>query len=421
MTQLEAARNGLITEQMKLVARDEALDPEKLRLLIAKGQVVIPANINHTRRKYYGIGQPLSIKINVNLGTSPGHISLEDELAKLRVAEQLGAEAAMDLSVAGNLNQIRQAIIERAQIMIGTVPIYQNMVEYAEQGAPIDADALLKVIELHGRQGVDFITLHCGLRREALPLISKRVAGIVSRGGSFLAELMTARGCENPLYEHFDDILAIARKYDITLSLGDALRPGAIADASDEAQFHELHVLGELVARARAAGVQVMVEGPGHVPLHQIERNMRLQQELCDHAPFYVLGPLTTDIAPGYDHICGAIGGTLAAYYGASFICYVTPAEHLCLPSVEDVREGVIAAKIAAHSADLALGNKRAWERDRQFSEYRKRLDWEMMYQLAIDNCKPRLYRERNGDTNKSECTMCGEYCAMKRLTSREP
>jgi len=414
MTQLEAAREGHLTEEMHIVARDEGVTSEALRQWVAAGQVVIPANKNRAERYPYGIGEPLRVKINVNIGTSPKNTSVEHELAKLDVVQELGAESVMDLSISGHLNQIRETVIAHAKVLVGTVPVYQVMTEHYDEIDRIDMGAILDAIEMQGRQGVDFITVHCGITREALPLVQKRVMRIVSRGGAFMARWMHVHDSENPLYEYYDDILSIARKYDMTLSLGDGLRPGAIADATDEAQLHELRVLGELTRRAREAGVQVMVEGPGHVPLDQIERNVRLQQEICDGAPFYVLGPLTTDVAPGYDHISAAIGGALAAYYGASFLCDVSPAEHLRLPSVEDVREGVIASKIAAHSADLARGNKNALEWDKQFSEFRHLLDWEGMYSHAIDGRKPRRYREDSSNPDTGECSMCGEFCALK-------
>jgi phosphomethylpyrimidine synthase len=414
MTQLEYARQGIITDEMKTVADDEEIRTDDLLKWIAEGKVVIPANKNHKSLHPYGIGYLLKTKVNANIGTSENNTSLEHEVIKLEIVEELKAESIMDLSTAGDLNEIRQEIINRSKIMVGTVPIYQVMIEQFEQIEEIDIDSILEIIDLHGRQGVDFITVHCGIALEALPLVEKRVMGIVSRGGAFLAAWMKTHERENPLYEYYDDLLEIARKYDMTLSLGDGLRPGAIADASDEAQFHELRKIGELTKRAHEAGVQVIVEGPGHVPLNQIESNMSLQQELCNGAPFYVLGPLTTDIAPGYDHIVGAIGGALAAFHGASFLCYVTPAEHLRLPSKEDVREGVIASKIAAHSADIARGKRSAWEYDRAFSEARRDFDWETMFKMAIDDRKPRDYRKRSTHTDSEECSMCGKYCAMK-------
>lgn len=414
MTQIENAKQGRITEEMNTVAHDEGVDPKDLCQWVADGKVVIPANPNHVNRHPYGIGNPLKVKINANIGTSENNASLEHELTKLQVVEDLKAESIMDLSTAGDLNVIRERIIRESHILVGTVPIYQVLTEHFDSIDDVDADMILETIDLQGQQGVDFITVHCGITRAALPLVEKRVMGIVSRGGSFLAAWMESRECENPLYERYDDLLDIARKYDMTLSLGDGLRPGAIADASDEAQFHELRVLGELTKRAREAGVQVMVEGPGHVQLDQIQENIRLQQELCDGAPFYVLGPLTTDIAPGYDHITGAIGGTLAAFFGASFLCYVTPAEHLRLPSIEDVREGVIASKIAAHSADLARGNRNAWDLDLEFSEARKKFDWEKMFRTAVDERRPREYRKGSTHSDLEECSMCGRYCAVK-------
>jgi len=414
MTQIEAAKRGILTEQMRLVAAEEEVEPETLRQWVADGIVVIPANINHKNLHPFGIGQPLRVKINANIGTSPNNCSIEHELIKLRAVEELGAESVMDLSTSGDLNEIRSAIIRHARIMLGTVPIYQVMAENFDHLHNVKVEDMLDIIELHGCQGVDFITIHCGLTRAALPLLAKRTIGIVSRGGSFIAKWMRYHEQQNPLYEHFDDILEIARKYDITLSLGDGLRPGAIADATDEAQLHELNIMGELTLRARNAGVQVMVEGPGHVPLNQIERNVRLQQQICQGAPFYVLGPLTTDVAPGYDHIVGAIGGAFAAYCGAAFLCYVTPAEHLRLPSVEDVREGVIASKIAAHSADIAKGNGKALEWDRLFSTKRREFNWEEMFHRAIDARKPRQYRQSSTNFDTEECSMCGKYCAMK-------
>lgn len=421
MTQLESALQNIITEEMKIVAVDEKIDPEDLRRMVAMGVVVIPANPNHINRHPYGIGRPLKVKINANIGTSPKNVSLEHELMKLKVVEELGAESIMDLSTSGDLNHIRSEIIANSKILVGTVPIYHVIEKNFEDFTKVTADSILEVIELHGKQGVDFITVHCGITRAALPLVRKRLTKIVSRGGSFLAAWMKLHKRENPLYERYDDLLEIAREYDMTLSLGDGLRPGSLADATDEAQLHELKVLGELTKRARKAGVQVMVEGPGHVPLDQIEKNMKLQQEICDNAPFYVLGPLTTDCAPGYDHITGAIGGTLAAYYGASFLCYVTPAEHLRLPSIEDVREGVIASKIAAHSADIARGNRQAIEYDREYSKARADFDWEKMFTMAIDPVRPRIYREDSTNVGTEECSMCGEFCALKMLDRDKP
>ena len=414
MTQLESARRGIITDEMKTVARDEQVAVEVLVDKMKTGEIVIPANPNHAGLKPKGIGRLLSTKINANIGTSPSNINLEHELKKLEICIDARADAVMDLSTGGRLDFIREHILERSPLPVGTVPIYHVMVEHNDIGQ-VDTRDILSTIEKHGRQGVDFITVHCGVTRDILPLIEKRVGGVVSRGGSYLVKWMRTHGRENPLFEHFDDLLDIAREYDMTLSLGDGLRPGSIADASDKAQITELGTLGDLTRRAWQKGVQVIIEGPGHVPLHLIQENMEMQQKICDNAPFYVLGPLVTDVAPGYDHITAAIGGTLAAYYGASFLCYVTPAEHLRLPTLDDVKEGVIASKIAAHAADVAKGRKDALEWDLAMSKKRKNLDWQGMIELAIDPAKARRYRE-NSDIGKlvEECTMCGEFCAVK-------
>ena len=416
MTQFESARKGLVTPEMEIVAAEEGVSPEKIRLWVSEGRVVIPANPHHHKLHPAGIGSPLRIKVNANIGTSPQNTDISTELEKIRLIESLKAESLMDLSIAGDLDKIRQTVIETTSLMVGTVPLYQVLTEYAEEPSSITPQMILETIDNHGRQGVDFITVHCGIKKEALPLAEKRIMGIVSRGGSFLARWMKANNKENPLYTHFDELCEIARSHDMTLSLGDGLRPGAIADATDEAQLHELKVLGELVLRARENGVQVMVEGPGHVPLQDIRRNMELQNEWCHGAPFYVLGPLTIDSAPGYDHIVGAIGGALAATYGASFLCYVTPAEHLRLPSPEDVREGVIASKIAARTADVALGRPRALEREVLMSRRRHAFDWNGMFELALDPVKPRITREHSTHVQKEECSMCGEFCALKML-----
>lgn len=416
MTQLEAAKQGIITDEMKEVAAYENVDEKQLCSWIAEGLVVIPANKNHKNRKYFGVGAPLKVKINANIGTSPMNTCIDKELEKLQIIENLNAESVMDLSISGDLDNIRETIISNSNIMVGTVPIYQILTENKNDIEKIDFDTIIDTIDKHGKQGVDFITVHCGLTQGALPFLEKRVMGVVSRGGSFIARWMQHHKKENPLYTYYDKILEIAKKYDMTLSLGDGLRPGALADATDEAQLHELKILGELTKRAKNAGVQVMVEGPGHVPFNQIEKNMKLQQEICENAPFYVLGPLTTDKAPGYDHIAGAIGGTLAAYHGASFLCYVTPAEHLRLPSVEDVREGVIASKIAAHSADIAKGNQSAIDEDYDYAVMRKNFDWEGMFRNSIDPVKPMKYRRESTNNDTEECSMCGDFCALKML-----
>ncbi len=416
MTQLEAAKKKIITEEMKQVAADENIDQKKICKLIARGLVVIPANKNHKNRKYFGIGKYLRIKINANIGTAPQNTDINKELEKLKVIEELKTESVMDLSIAGDLDKIRTTIIKNSKIMVGTVPIYQILTENKNNIEKIDLAEILETIKKHGEQGVDFITVHCGLTRKALPFLKQRVMGIVSRGGSFIASWMQKHNKENPLYTHYDEILKIARKYDMTISLGDGLRPGALADATDAAQLIELKILGKLAKRAQKAGVQVMIEGPGHVPFNQIKYNMKIQQKLCKNAPFYVLGPLTTDKAPGYDHIAGAIGGTLAAYHGASFLCYVTPAEHLRLPSIEDVREGVVASKIAAHSADIALGNKQAINEDYNYAKMRHDFNWEGMFRNAIDPVKPIKYRKESTNYNTEECSMCGDFCALKML-----
>jgi len=416
MTQLEAARKDIFTEQMKIVAKEENVDRNYLIKAVAKGEVVIPSNKNHANLHPYGIGGDLRIKVNANIGTSLRNIDLQKELDKVEMIENLNAESVMDLSTAGDLDNIRKEIIKNTSMMVGTVPIYQILTENSEKISNIDIDDILHTIDKHGKQGVDFITVHCGIKKEALSLIKDRTMGIVSRGGSFISRWMKEKGEENPLYEYYDEILKIAQKYDMTLSLGDGLRPGAIVDATDRAQLHELNVLGELTERARESGVQVMVEGPGHVPLNEIKRNMDLQKEICNNAPFYVLGPLTTDIAPGYDHIVGAIGGSLAAYFGASFLCYVTPAEHLRLPTIEDVKEGVVASKIAAHTADLAKGNKKAWDMDQKYAKMRHDFDWEGMFKNSIEMEKPYRYRKESTNFDTEECSMCGDFCALKML-----
>ena len=419
--QLIEARNGIVTEATKVVAEHEGIDAASLRDLIAEGRAIILSNERHRDLTPRGVGAGLSVKVNANIGTSSERMNVEEELEKLRVAEEAGADAVMDLSTGGDLDSIRKIVMSHARVPVGTVPIYQAAVEAVRKKKSItklEADELFEVIERHGEDGVDFITVHCGVTRNVIERLKKqgRIADIVSRGGAFLTEWMVVNGKENPLYEQFDRLVAIAKKYDMALSLGDGLRPGSIADATDRTQVQELLILGELCAEAQRNGVQVMIEGPGHVPLNQIEANIVLQKQLCKQAPFYVLGPIVTDVAPGYDHITAAIGGALAGYHGADFICYVTPTEHLGLPSVEDVRVGVIVARIAAHAADLARGNKAAWARDEQMSRYRKALDWEGQTRLAIDPDKIRTFRkERN--LRDDACSMCGEYCAMKIVT----
>jgi phosphomethylpyrimidine synthase len=419
MTQLESAREGRITPELKKCAKAENLDAKTLRQLVADGRVVIEASPNHKRVKPLAIGDRTRIKINANIGTSPERSDVETELEKLKVAVEAGADTVMDLSTGGDLDAIRKTLIENCTVPVGTVPIYQAAREATDRGKPVaelSPDHLFEVIEKHGEDGVSFITVHCGVTIESLERLRNqgRVLGIVSRGGAFLCRWMDHNEKENPLYEQYNRLLEIARKYDMTLSLGDGLRPGCIADATDRGQIEELIVLGELTRRARDAGVQVMIEGPGHVPLDQIEANVKLQKQLTGGAPFYVLGPLVTDIAPGYDHITGAIGGTLAAWAGADFLCYVTPSEHLSLPGIDDVRHGVIASKIAAHAADIARGTPGAAELDLEMSTARANLDWETQKKCALSPIPFEKYRESNPPSDLDVCTMCGDYCAVK-------
>jgi phosphomethylpyrimidine synthase len=416
--QLIEARKGRITDAVKAVAAREGMEAASVRDLVACGRAIILSNNRHKHFTPRGVGANLSIKVNANIGTSPERVNIEEELEKLRVAEDAGADAVMDLSTGGDLDEIRKLVMSHAQVPIGTVPIYQAAVRAVAKKHTItrmEPEDLFEVIERHGADGVDFVTIHAGVTRGVLERLKKqgRITDIVSRGGAFLTEWMIVNNRENPLYEQFDRLVAIAKKYDMCLSLGDGLRPGSIADATDRTQVEELIVLGELCEEAQKNGVQVMIEGPGHVPLNQIEANIVLEKKLCKEAPFYVLGPIVTDVAPGYDHITSAIGGALAGFYGADFICYVTPSEHLGLPTIQDVREGVVVARIAAHAADLARGNKAAWLRDEQMSRYRKALDWEGQTRTAIDPEKITAFRkERN--LQSDVCSMCGEYCAMK-------
>lgn len=417
-TQLELARLGKITEAMAYVAEAEGVAPEEVRERVARGLVVIPANSNHrTLSRFTGIGAGLSVKVNANLGTSYDYVNLEEELKKLELALKAGADAVMDLSTGGDLTAIRQALIAACPVPLGTVPVYEAEFYAAKTKGSIfklTADDLFATIEAHGREGVDFITVHCGVTRKTLEHYrnARRVTGIVSRGGGLLAAWMVENDAENPLYERFDWLLEIARTYDMTLSLGDGLRPGSLADDLDGAQVAELIVLGELVERARRAGVQVMVEGPGHVPLNEIKTNVQLQKKLCREAPFYILGMLPVDTAAGFDHIAGAIGGAVAGMYGADMLCYLTPAEHLGLPSPEHVYAGVIAFKIAAHAADVARGNPKALQRNRRMSEARYRLDWEAQFELALYPEEARkIFGQRASKTRA--CSMCGPFCPM--------
>ena len=421
MTQLGKARSGVITPEMKAVAEREQVDPAWLRDKVAEGRVVITANKRHDQLVPCGIGEGLLIKVNANIGTSSDRDILEEELAKLRASIEAGADTVMDLSTGSDMDSTRRAILKQSTVPVGTVPIYQAVVEAIEgEGGLIHTtvDKIFQVIERQAEDGVDFITVHCGVTRSALEMLKKqgRITDIVSRGGAFLTTWMLHHDRENPLYENYDRLLSIAKKYDVILSLGDGLRPGCVADATDRAQIHELMTLGHLTQLAWEQDVQVMIEGPGHVPLNQIETNILLQKKLCHGAPFYVLGPLVTDIATGYDHVACAIGGALAGAAGADFLCYVTPAEHLCLPRVEDVREGVVVTKIAAHAGDIARGHRMAIERDRQMALARKNLDWETQMKLAIDPAKARKYRKENPPTEEDVCTMCGKYCAIKQV-----
>lgn len=421
MTQLRRAREGVLTSEIKNVAEKERVDPSDLGERVAQGRVVIPANKNHRSLEPCGIGEGLLIKVNSNIGTSSDHIDLEEEMAKLEVSIEAGADTVMDLSTGGDVDQIRRRIIAASKIALGTVPIYQAVIEAVEESGGLihlTVDKLFEVIERHLSDGVDFITVHCGLTLEGLEMLRTqgRDLDIVSRGGSFLTTWMIHHERENPLFEYYDRLLSLAKKYDVVLSLGDSLRPGCLADSTDRAQIHELMTLGRLTKIAWEEDVQVMIEGPGHIPLHEIEMNIKLEKSLCNNAPFYVLGPLVTDIAAGHDHIACAIGGAVAGWAGADFLCYVTPSEHLSLPAVGDVREGVIATKIAAHAADIARGNKLALELDKRMGMARKALDWEKQMDLALDQVMARKYRQNRPPAEKDVCTMCGKFCAIKQV-----
>ena len=417
MTQIEAARKGLITDQMKRVAERENLTAGFIRDQVGRGHLIIPANRHHLglhgRLDPIGIGRAVTTKINANIGASPVQSSKEEELAKLRHAVKYGADTVMDLSTGGDLNACREYLIRHSTVPIGTVPIYQMIVGKSVE--ELSCDDILETVQMQAKQGVDYFTIHAGILREHLPLLEHRIAGIVSRGGSLLAKWMIHHGKQNPMYEVFDEISAIMREHDVSYSLGDGLRPGCLADATDEAQIAELRTLGELTHRAREAGVQVMVEGPGHVPFDQIEKNMKLEAEICDGAPFYVLGPLVTDVFPGYDHITSAIGATAAAYHGAAFLCYVTPKEHLGLPRLEDVKQGCIAYKIAAHAADVARGLPGARDWDDDLSRARAALNWEKHVELAFDGETARAMHDEDMDADADFCAMCGhDWCAVR-------
>jgi len=423
ITQIKAARAGTITSQVGVAASYEGINPGALAELIAAGKAVLPCNLlrgtAHREIKSYAIGKGLSIKVNANLGASPEDYCLSAELDKLKAAVDAGSHAVMDLSCGGDIDLVRKRVIEESPVMVGSVPIYNAVARaLSEHREPEDItpDEMFAAIEKHARDGIDFVTVHCGVTRLAVERLKQqgRIADIVSRGGSILAAWMERNDAENPLYAQYDRLLELALRYDLTLSLGDGMRPGCLADGSDRAQLEELIVLGELVKRAREAGVQAMVEGPGHLPLDQVKMNIELQKALCDEAPFYVLGPLVTDIAPGYDHITSAIGGALAGWAGADFLCYVTPAEHLKLPDVHDVHEGVIAVRIAAHAAELALGRQSAWDWDNAMARARKALDWKRQIELAIDPPLAAKLRAQSKQKDGDPCSMCGELCAMR-------
>lgn len=417
-TQMDAARKGIITAQMEAVAQKEGIPATRLAELMAEGMVIIPCNKNHKSISPSGVGSMLKTKINVNLGTSRDCKDLEMELQKVESAVSMGAEAIMDLSSYGDTRKFRRMLTEKCPAMIGTVPIYDAVVYYHKPLIKITSEEWLDIVRMHAEDGVDFMTIHCGINKETAHKFkrNKRLTNIVSRGGSIIFAWMEMTGQENPFYEHFDEILDICREYDVTLSLGDACRPGSIADGTDAAQIEELIALGELTKRAWEKDVQVMIEGPGHMPLNQIAANMEIEKTLCHGAPFYVLGPIVTDVAPGYDHITSAIGGAVAAMNGASFLCYVTPAEHLRLPDVDDVKEGIIAARIAAHAADIAKGVPGAADWDNQMSLARKQLNWEEMFRLAIDPEKARRYRAASKPEKEDTCSMCGNFCAVKNM-----
>lgn len=419
-TQMDAARRGIITPELKKVAEKEKMSIDKLMKLVSEGKVVICANKNHTCLDVEGVGSMLRTKINVNLGVSRDCKDYEIEMEKVKSAVSMGAEAIMDLSSHGNTQPFRRKLTSECTAMIGTVPIYDSVIHYKRDLSSLTAQDFIEVVRLHAQDGVDFVTLHCGITRTTIEQIRrhKRKMNIVSRGGSLVFAWMSMTGEENPFYEYFDDILDICEEYDVTISLGDACRPGCLADATDVCQIEELIRLGELTNRAWDHNVQVMVEGPGHVPLNQIAANMEIQKTLCMGAPFYVLGPIVTDIAPGYDHITGAIGGAIAAMNGAAFLCYVTPAEHLALPNVEDVKQGIIASKIAAHAADIAKGIPGARDLDDKMADARRTLDWNVQFECALDPVTARTIRGSRApeEDHSDTCSMCGKFCAVRNM-----
>lgn len=417
-TQMDAARKGIVTPQMEAVAKEENISVEKLMEYVAAGTVAIPANKNHKCLKPHGIGSMLKTKINVNLGTSRDCVDLDAEMEKVRDAVDMGAEAIMDLSSFGDTQKFRRKLTAECPAVLGTVPIYDAVVYYNKPLPQITADEWIDIVRMHAQDGVDFLTIHCGVNKATGErfLKNKRMMNLVSRGGSLIFAWMMATGNENPFYERYDEVLDICAEYDVTISLGDACRPGCIEDGTDISQIEELVTLGELTRRAWEKNVQIMVEGPGHMPLNQIAANMQIQKTICKGAPFYVLGPIVTDVAPGYDHITAAIGGAIAAASGAAFLCYVTPAEHLRLPTPEDVREGIIASKIAAHAADVAKGIPDAVRWDHEMAVARRNLDWDRQFELAMDPEKAKRYRATSTPEREDTCTMCGKMCAVRTL-----
>ncbi|MZQ75719.1 MAG: phosphomethylpyrimidine synthase ThiC [Peptoclostridium sp.] len=417
-TQMDAAKRGILTKEMETVARKENMDTAVLMDLVAKGRIAIPANKNHKSLDAEGVGEGLRTKINVNLGISKDCPCVDTELDKVKKAIEMKAEAIMDLSSFGKTEEFRRRLVDMSSAMIGTVPMYDAVGFYDKELSEISPKEFLKVVEKHAIDGVDFMTIHAGINRETAGIFKRngRLTNIVSRGGSLLYAWMELTGNENPFYEYYDELLEICRKYDVTISLGDACRPGSIADSTDASQIKELIVLGELTKRAWAKDVQIIVEGPGHMSLNEVAANMQLQKKLCHGAPFYVLGPIVTDIAPGYDHITSAIGGAIAAANGADFLCYVTPAEHLRLPNLDDMKEGIIASRIAAHAADIAKGVPGARDWDNSMSKARAELDWEKMFDLSLDPEKARRYREESKPAHEDSCTMCGKMCAVRNM-----
>ena len=417
-TQMDAAKRGIVTKEMEIVAQKECMEISKLMNLVATGQVAIPANKNHKSLSPEGVGQDLKTKINVNLGISKDCYNIDAELEKVKKAVEMKAEAIMDLSCYGKTEEFRRKLIDMSPAMIGTVPMYDAIGFYDKELKDITAEELLAVVEKHAKDGVDFMTIHCGINRETAKVFKRnpRLMNLVSRGGSLLFAWMQLNNKENPFYEHFDKVLDICEKYDVTISLGDACRPGCIEDSTDPSQIKELITLGELTKRAWERNVQIIIEGPGHMSLSEIKTNMLLEKKLCHNAPFYVLGPIVTDVAPGYDHITSAIGGAIAASFGADFLCYVTPAEHLRLPNIDDMKEGIIATKIAAHAADIAKGIPGARDWDKKMSRARRDLDWDTMFDLAIDPEKAKRYRAESIPEDEHTCTMCGKMCAVRNM-----